>query len=193
MTRTLPAILLALALSGAAHPPIVRALHVRPNPTAPLAYHPAVPIPAARPPMPAVLRTLAPWMAAFSRQARATGVPQAALEAVALTESGGNPSAVSPAGAVGIMQVEPATGRAMGVWGLLSPVASITAGSRYLAYLGGRFGVTAACWSAGPEARGACTGRIARVLSAYAAGPSGGAQPWYVRRVERAWREVLAA
>ncbi len=141
---------------------------------------------------PAVLAPLAPWLGVFHRQAQATGVPQAALEAVALVESGGNPAAVSSVGALGLMQVRPMTGMSVGVWGLQAPVASITAGARYLARLGRRYGVTAACWAQGAQETGACAWRVDRVLSAYAAGP-GATVLWYCRRVRRDWVAVEGA
>ena len=45
------------------------------------------------------------------RQARATGVPPSLAMAVARVESGFNPAAVSPAGAIGVMQIMPQTGK----------------------------------------------------------------------------------
>lgn len=191
MHRTLPAVLLALCLCGAAHAPAIATRHLRPAAMAET-HHAAQAVPVAAPPPAAVLAPLAPWLGVFHRQAQATGVPQAALEAVALVESGGNPAAVSSVGALGLMQVRPMTGMSVGVWGLQAPVASITAGARYLARLGRRYGVTAACWAQGAQETGACAWRVDRVLSAYAAGP-GATVLWYCRRVRRDWVAVEGA
>lgn len=191
MRRTLPAILLSLCLAGATHAPAIATRHLRPAAMAET-HHAAQVVPAATPPMPAVLRVLTPWMAAFHRAARATGVPAGLLEGVALVESGGNPAAASSVGAVGLMQVRPSTGHALGFWGLRSPVVSIQAGAAYLARLGRRYGVTGACWAQGPRATGACAWRIGRVLSGYAGGP-GAWVPWYVARVDERWMEVMGA
>ena len=46
---------------------------------------------------------------------RAYGLPTGLLAAVAQQESGGNPDAVSPAGAQGLMQLMPATAAGLGV------------------------------------------------------------------------------
>lgn len=190
--RTLPVLLTAFALAmpaPAASGPLVAAV----PPLRMVAASGAAAVPVAVAPVPPVLAPLAPWLPTFRTEAAATGVPDSLLEAVALVESGGNPDAVSPAGATGLMQLRRATAHSVGVFGRIAPVASIAGGARYLAWLGGLYGVTAGCWQEGTAAGGACGGRIARVLSAYAAGPLGGPQPWYVARVERTWREVGGA
>ncbi len=51
----------------------------------------------------------------FSVATAKYGLPQGLLAAVAQTESGGNPKAVSSAGALGLMQIMPATARGLGV------------------------------------------------------------------------------
>jgi soluble lytic murein transglycosylase-like protein len=65
------------------------------------------------------------------------------LRAIAWVESHFNSSAVSPAGARGLMQVMPATARRFGysdVSALLNPAISIEVGAKYLAYLQRQFG-----------------------------------------------------
>ncbi|WP_345799254.1 lytic transglycosylase domain-containing protein [Ramlibacter sp. H39-3-26] len=66
------------------------------------------------------------------------------LQALIATESGFDPGAISPKGAVGLMQVMPATARRWGVTGdarasvekkLADPATNIAAGVRYLRYL----------------------------------------------------------
>jgi soluble lytic murein transglycosylase-like protein len=64
-------------------------------------------------------------------------LPNALVQAVIRTESGFNPSAVSLAGAVGLMQVLPSNARRLGVSpdALWNPADNILAGSRLLAVL----------------------------------------------------------
>lgn len=83
----------------------------------------------------------------------------ALLEAVVWQESRWNAKAVSPAGARGLAQLMPATGRALGVdW--RDPLANLEGGARYLRQQLDRFG-----------------GDVEKALAAYNAGPG---------RVERA-------
>lgn len=72
------------------------------------------------------------------------GVDYALLQAVIATESGFNTRAVSPRGAVGLMQLMPATASRFGVSGdarrsveqkLVDPATNVAAGTRYLRYL----------------------------------------------------------
>jgi hypothetical protein len=79
---------------------------------------------------------------------RAHGVDYELLQALIATESGFDASAVSPKGAVGLMQVMPATAQRYGVSGdtrnpvekkLTDPRTNIGAGTRYLSYLQGLF------------------------------------------------------
>ncbi|MES2888921.1 MAG: lytic transglycosylase domain-containing protein [Pseudomonadota bacterium] len=63
-------------------------------------------------------------------------VPEALLLAVIHVESGFNPRAQSPKGAVGLMQVMPPTGARWGVSSdLYNPIKNIGVGARYLRYL----------------------------------------------------------
>lgn len=67
-----------------------------------------------------------------SRQAK---VDARLLHAVMAVESGFNPSAVSRAGAIGLMQLMPATARRFGVRDSRDPAQNIIGGARYLGYL----------------------------------------------------------
>jgi len=69
--------------------------------------------------------------------ARAHGVDSALVHAVIAAESNYNTKAVSPKGAIGLMQVMPETGARYGVLraGLAKPDANIGTGTRYLAEL----------------------------------------------------------
>jgi len=68
------------------------------------------------------------------------GLDPSLVVAVANQESGGNPNAVSPAGAQGVMQLMPATAQQFGVTDPFDPAQNIDAGVRYLAQLMNQFG-----------------------------------------------------
>jgi Transglycosylase SLT domain len=72
--------------------------------------------------------------------ARAARIDDALLMAVIDVESGGNPFAVSPKGATGLMQLMPETGARNGALNLFDPRQNIAAGARYLAQLIQQFG-----------------------------------------------------
>lgn len=60
------------------------------------------------------------------------GVESALLHAIVAVESRYNPSAVSPDGALGLMQLMPATAKRYGVVNALDPEQNLRAGARYL-------------------------------------------------------------
>ncbi len=103
------------------------------------------------------------------------------VRAVIQAESGWNVRAVSRKGAMGLMQIMPATARDLSLEEPFEPRANIRAGSRYLRRMLDRFG-----------------GDVVVALAAYNAGPTavvryGGVPPYgetvrYVRRVLRLWR-----
>lgn len=121
----------------------------------------------------------APYRELFESAGRRWNVDPALLAAVARTESGFDPGAVSPAGAQGLMQFMPATASEMGVdpW---DPASAIDGAARYLRNSLDRFGsaeLAIASYNAGP-------GAVARF---------DGVPPYpetqnYVRKVLDAWR-----
>jgi cell wall-associated NlpC family hydrolase len=93
-----------------------------------------------------------PYADLFTRAGSRHGVDPALLAAVAKQESGFNASAVSPAGAQGLMQFMPATARGLGV-DPLDPASAVDGAARYLADLTEQFGSTElglAAYNAGP-------------------------------------------
>lgn len=102
------------------------------------------------------------------------------VKAVALVESGFNPSAISPKGARGLMQLMPATASRNGVRNVHDPAQNIAGGTRYLSHLLNLF-----------------DGNLEKSLAAYNAGEGavaryGGIPPYvetrdYVRRALTAY------
>lgn len=98
----------------------------------------------------------------FNKQAAAFGMDWIQLMAQSFQESGLNPKARSPYGAVGIMQVLPSTAKSMGVASYLQVEGNIQAGAKYMDQLMAefkkdskvskedRFYFTLAAYNAGP-------------------------------------------
>ncbi len=92
----------------------------------------------------------------FARAAETYGVPVNLLKAVAKAESGFRPDVVSRCGAIGVMQLMPATARGLGVEDPYDPEQNIMGGAKYLAqkleYYDGDVTLTLAAYNAGSGA-----------------------------------------
>lgn len=96
---------------------------------------------------------------AMRRAAKKQGLPVAFVDAIIRTESNYDPGAISNKGAIGMMQLMPATARQLGV-DPKDPIQNIQGGTRYLKQLYDtfddyegqeRFDITAAAYNAGPH------------------------------------------
>jgi soluble lytic murein transglycosylase-like protein len=82
----------------------------------------------------------ADYDAAIVRAAGDAKVHPELVRAVIVVESGFNPRAISRRGAIGLMQLLPATARRYGAFNAFDPEQNIRAGARYLSDLIARFG-----------------------------------------------------
>lgn len=98
-------------------------------------------------------KRFAPLLAEVARDQR---LPDALLHAVVTAESAYDPDALSSAGAVGLMQLMPATARRFGVTNRNNPRDNVTGGTRYLRVLIDLFGndlrLALAAYNAGENA-----------------------------------------
>jgi soluble lytic murein transglycosylase-like protein len=110
------------------------------------------PPPARRAPVSTTTR----YDAIITTHARAHGVSPALVRAIIEIESGFNPTAVSPKGALGLMQLMPATARELGVVHPFEPDENIRGGVMYLRRLLDHYhqdvSLALAAYNAGPAA-----------------------------------------
>lgn len=93
--------------------------------------------------------------ALIGKAATSASVDPVLVRSVMKTESAFRPCAVSPKGAMGLMQLMPATAEDLGVHNIFDPVENVDAGARLLKQLWVRY-----------------SGDLPKVLAAYNAGPS---------------------
>jgi soluble lytic murein transglycosylase-like protein len=101
----------------------------------------------------ALFRRASPYLGVIRQAARKHGVPPLLVLSVIGAESGFDPRAISPKGAKGLMQLMPATARALGVSDPFDPRENIFAGTRYLAHCLRTFirrALALAAYNAGP-------------------------------------------
>jgi len=154
---------------------------------APVTLHPLVPPPPAETaaaPAPIGVPEL------VARIAAQHSLPPELIHSVIQVESNYNPYAVSSKGALGLMQLIPATARRFGVADVFNPADNIQGGARYLKYLldlyGGNYPLALAAYNAGEGA-----------VAKYGMVPPYRETENYVklvgRRVEEAFRAAAAA
>ena len=111
-----------------------------------------------------MLARAAQYDAIIEKAALSAAVEPNLLRAVIVVESGFNSRAVSRRGAVGLMQLMPATASRFGVSDLYDPKENVHAGARYLKFLMDRFGhdvrLALAAYNAGEDAVDRNGGRI---------------------------------
>ena len=120
----------------------------------------------------------------IDRIARKHGMDPELVKAVAKVESNYNPTAISPKGALGVMQLLPATAQRFGVADAYNPAQNIEGGIRYLKFLRDQF-----------------PGNLSLVLAAYNAGENavrkhGGIPPYretrdYVHKIRQLYGRNL--
>lgn len=91
-----------------------------------------------------------------SEASTANDVPAGLVNAIVMAESAGDPSAISTAGAEGLMQLMPATAQDCGIANPFDPAQNVDCGTRYLHGLLQRYGnnveLAVAAYNAGPGA-----------------------------------------
>ncbi len=96
-----------------------------------------------------------PYRSLVTKAAQKNGLNRRLLASVIRAESNFHPKAVSPKGALGLMQLMPKTARQLAVSNPFNPEQNVQAGARYLKELLGKFGkvnLALAAYNAGPGA-----------------------------------------
>lgn len=115
---------------------------------------------------------------------REHGVDPRLTQAVIEVESGFNPEAVSSKGALGLMQLVPATGKRFGVNNFFDPADNIRGGVRFLSFLIDKFDGNAELVLAAYNSGENLVQRLGRV-------PAIPETVEYIRRVQRAWARLV--
>ncbi|MCP5384221.1 MAG: lytic transglycosylase domain-containing protein [Sphingomonadaceae bacterium] len=113
------------------------------------------------------------------------GIPMNLLDAVISQESGYKGWAVSPAGAMGMMQIMPGTAKSLGLANPWDSAANMRAGARYLRQQLDRFGrvdLALAAYNAGPERRSLAQGYVPAIPETIN----------YVRTITTNWARLAA-
>ena len=115
--------------------------------------------------------------------ARNIQIDPALIKAIIMAESGGDPHAISPKGALGLMQLMPETASELSVSNPFDPKENILGGTKYLSWLLKTY-----------------KGDLLSALAAYNAGPGtvkkfGGIPPYpetinYIKRVLKYWKQA---
>jgi len=135
----------------------LQSLRGAPPPSAPQPFESAVVAPVGFPvggtPPPGMQIRVREWEPVVAPIAARYNLDTELILRIIEAESGGDPRAVSPKGAQGLMQLMPETARALGVRDPLDPAQNIEGGVRYLSHLLQRFGdlrLALAAYNAGP-------------------------------------------
>ncbi len=112
----------------------------------------------------AVTDTLSRFSSEIETAARRSGLDPALILSVVMEESGGDPEARSPKGALGLMQLMPDTARELGVANRTDAAQNLEGGARYLADMlekfAGKLDVALAAYNAGPGTVKRLGGRV---------------------------------
>ncbi len=82
-----------------------------------------------------ISKRITPWEGLIQKYAKQFNINPNLIRAIIYVESKGNPLAVSHKGALGLMQIMPATGNFMGIKDLMKPDRNVEAGVKYIAWL----------------------------------------------------------